>query len=147
MRHLWRRSRETELCSYCGAIRSPENGAGNCIGLSRIDAKVIPLESHPTLILESVQEAESLKAYLAIRGLEDGEIARSIARLKFSTRRQTLLEAISILNEDIMDQAKRLRVHAQVTETTSEWTLRVKRNAIRALMEVVNDRPSALENE
>lgn len=142
---MWRRSRETELCSYYGSIRSSNNEAGNCVGPSRIDANRLQSELNPSLIFETLQESESLKTYLAIRGLGDGEIARSIARSKSAARHQALLEAVSVFDEDIMDQANRLHIYTHATETTSEWMLRVRRGAIEALLEVEIDRPSASE--
>ena len=138
MKHMWRRSRNVELCYYCGLIRSAENDAQVCRFPSANDAELPAMRSPSYIDDASSKAAESLKTYLAVRGDKDGEIARTIVRLKVDERRRTLLDVLALFDENIEVQARRLNTPSHMLETTSAWMLRVRRTAIADLLSAMS---------
>ena len=45
------------------------------------------------------QDAQALRTYLSIRGLSDGEIARTLARVRESGRKEGVAQAIKVLDK------------------------------------------------
>ncbi|MFD2428568.1 hypothetical protein ACFSUK_11370 [Sphingobium scionense] len=120
-----------------------KNDAQVCRFPSATDAELPALKSPSHIDDASLKAAESLKTYLAVRGDNDGEIARTIARLKVEERRRTLLEVLSIFDENIDVQARRLNANSHIFETNSAWILRVRRTAIANLLSAINSEMSA----